>query len=261
VLLPNHHLSQCCLGHGPNPSFARPASIHHAQETKRRLQALELSQAGGSAGYQQRCRASRLERNRARSPTGWSVTWPATIRNLKFGRYPGPSICAHRNTLLSSASMRRPPFRPWIGSMQSYPFRRDEPSVTASSTSGMARCPCRQRWTPRPVACMEKTQPITPAATSSLSSKKSCACLLPPCIEPNRTFLLRTFLFCGDTVEIYVDKTPPGRSASAYQTGLEIRRTVHPRIRIRKSRSGLTQVRSPVPASNNISDPINRQKH
>lgn len=57
--------------------------------------------------------------------------------------------------------MRKPTFRPWIGSTQSCPFRRDERSVTASSMIGLARCPCMRRWTARPAACMEKPQPAT----------------------------------------------------------------------------------------------------
>ena len=35
--------------------------------------------------------------------------------------------------------MRRPPFKPWIGSIPCCRYRRDAPSVTASSTTAMAR--------------------------------------------------------------------------------------------------------------------------
>src|SRR6266478_2712371 len=55
-------------------------------------------------------------------------------------------------------------------------FRRDEPNVTGSSTTALARSLCMPRWTPRLAGCTEKPRPVTPAATFSPSWKKSCRC-------------------------------------------------------------------------------------
>ena len=55
------------------------------------------------------------------------------------------------------ASTKKPPSKPWIGSIPFCRFRRDERSVMASSTTGMERLLCMQRWTPRPAVCTGRT--------------------------------------------------------------------------------------------------------
>src|SRR5580700_12159483 len=114
------------------------------------------------------------------NPIAWNVTWPATIRSSK-AKQPTLSacICGLRSMPPCSASMRKPPFKPWIASIPCCRFRRDEPSVTASSTIGMERFLSMPRWTPRLAACTEKPRPATPAVTSLPSSQKWYRCVRP----------------------------------------------------------------------------------
>src|ERR1039457_2525766 len=78
---------------------------------------------------------------------------------------PTSSACiyARRSTRPCSASMRRPPFKPWIVSIPSYRSRRDAPNATASSTTATARSPCMRRSIPPLAASTAKPPPATPA--------------------------------------------------------------------------------------------------
>ena len=60
--------------------FARPDSVRHAEETQRRLHALELPQTGLRAGRQQRRRASGLERSRPEAAS------PGTLHGQRRSR-------------------------------------------------------------------------------------------------------------------------------------------------------------------------------
>ena len=68
-------------------------------------------------------------------------------------------------------SMRRPPFRRWIDSIQCCRFRRAVPSAMDLNTTGTQPCRCMRRWTPRPAAFTERPLDATPAATLSSSSR------------------------------------------------------------------------------------------
>src|SRR5579864_6954928 len=109
--------------------------------------------------------------------TAWNVTWPVTIP-ISNARRPTLSacICGLRSTPLCSASMKRPRFKLWIAWTLFCRSRPDVPSATASSTIAMARFLSMPRSTPRPGACTAKPAPVTPAATSSPSSKRSYRC-------------------------------------------------------------------------------------
>src|ERR1035438_7142312 len=91
---------------------------------------------------------------------------------------PTSSACiyARRSTRPCSASMRRPPFKPWIVSIPSYRSRRDAPNATASSTTATARSPCMRRSIPPLAASTAKPPPATPAASSSPFSKRWSPC-------------------------------------------------------------------------------------
>ena len=150
------------------------------KKPRRRFHALELPQTGDRTGSQQGCSASGLERSRPETPSPGALHGQRRSASSKAKR-PILSACISglRSMPPCSASMRKPPSKPSIGSIPFCRFRRDEPSVTASSTTVMARFLCTPPWTPKPDGCTEEPPPATPAATSLPSSKKWSRCARP----------------------------------------------------------------------------------
>src|ERR1700738_272813 len=166
------HLSSRPEGHGSASRFAGPDSVGHPQETQRRFHPLELPQTGDRAGRQQGRGTSGLERS------GPETLSPGALLSQRRSGVRKQSGRHYRPVFTASAACR-PPFKPWIGSIPFCRFRREERSVTASSTTATERFHCMQRWTPRPGACTEEPRPATPAGTSWPSSKKCYRCARP----------------------------------------------------------------------------------
>ena len=176
--LDTYHLRPA--GHGADSGFAGPDSLGHPQETQRRFHALELPQTGERTGSQQGRSASGLERSGPETPPPGALLGQ---RRSGVRKQSDPTlsacICALRSMPRCSASTRKPPSKPWIGAIPFCRFRRDERSVTASSTTGTERFLCMPRWTSRPAACTEEPRPATPAGASWPSSKKCYRCARP----------------------------------------------------------------------------------
>src|ERR1035438_6588816 len=105
---------------------------------------------------------------------------------------PTSSACiyARRSTRPCSASMRRPPFKPWIVSIPSYRSRRDAPNATASSTTATARSPCMRRSIPPLAASTAKPPPATPPGLRFPPPRPPLFVAAPkprPCPRPRKT--------------------------------------------------------------------------
>ena len=106
------HLPSRPVGHGVDARSQSPHPIGHPQETQRWFYPLELPQAGGLPGHQQRCRTSRLGKKLASSPT--KLRRYMASDDPDFERKAADIIglfSTRRSMRPSSASTRRPPFR------------------------------------------------------------------------------------------------------------------------------------------------------